>query len=41
MTDTAPLSFTMSTAGLAYDSQTGKPLSSYGELWENAFVSAF
>jgi putative spermidine/putrescine transport system substrate-binding protein len=33
--------FAMSTAGLAYNSQTGKPLSSYGELWDERFRQRF
>lgn len=33
--------FAMSTAGLAYNTQTGKPLSSYGELWDERFRQRF
>jgi putative spermidine/putrescine transport system substrate-binding protein len=33
--------FAMSTAGLAYNNQTGKPLSSYGELWDERFRQPF
>ena len=33
--------FAMSTAGLAYNTQTGKPLSSYGELWDARFRQRF
>jgi putative spermidine/putrescine transport system ATP-binding protein/spermidine/putrescine transport system ATP-binding protein len=31
----------MSTAGLAYNSQTGRPLLSYGELWDERFRQRF
>jgi putative spermidine/putrescine transport system substrate-binding protein len=33
--------FAMSTAGMAYNSQTGKPLKSYNELWDERFPQRF
>jgi putative spermidine/putrescine transport system substrate-binding protein len=33
--------FAMSAAGLAYNTATGKPLASYGELWDSRFKGRF
>jgi len=33
--------FAMSAAGLAYNTQTGKPLQSYGDLWDPKFKARF